>query len=155
MTYFKWRAAADRDRHSLQVKYSLLTGHQQDQHMLSLSPIYPKNHLVNFSIQLTTFLVWFIFQSQRDDELAPQLPPSIAEENIHYGEIDFSKRRPEPSSDSVQDSGQQQDTVYAQVNVSKPANTSRHTADGPEDLYAHVKKKWVLSWDHICLGFII
>ncbi|XP_036934687.1 sialoadhesin-like [Acanthopagrus latus] len=80
-------------------------------------------------------------ESQRDDELAPQLPPSIAEENIHYGEIDFSKRRPEPSSDSVQDSGQQQDTVYAQVNVSKPANTSRHTADGPEDLYAHVKKK--------------
>ncbi|KAM8731260.1 sialic acid-binding Ig-like lectin 14 isoform 2-T2 [Acanthopagrus schlegelii] len=80
-------------------------------------------------------------ESQRDDELAPQLPPSIAEENIHYGEIDFSKRRPEPSSDSVQDSGQQQDTVYAQVNVSKPANTSRHTADGPEDLYAQVKKK--------------
>ncbi|KAM8731793.1 sialic acid-binding Ig-like lectin 12 isoform 2-T5 [Acanthopagrus schlegelii] len=80
-------------------------------------------------------------QSQRDDELAPHLPPSIAEENIHYGEIDFSKRRPEPSSDSVQGSGQQQDTVYAQVNVSKPANTSRHTADGPEDLYAQVKKK--------------
>ncbi|XP_030254668.1 LOW QUALITY PROTEIN: sialic acid-binding Ig-like lectin 12 [Sparus aurata] len=80
-------------------------------------------------------------ESQRDDELAPQLPSSIAAENIHYGEIDFSKRRPEPSSDSVQDSGQQQDTVYAQVNVSEPANTSRQTADRPEDLYAQVKKK--------------
>ncbi|XP_073344696.1 B-cell receptor CD22-like [Pagrus major] len=45
------------------------------------------------------------------------------EENIHYGEIDFSRRRPEPSSDSVQDSGQQEETLYAKVNVSKPANS--------------------------------
>ncbi|XP_073344602.1 sialoadhesin-like [Pagrus major] len=80
-------------------------------------------------------------QSQIYDELALQVPSSIPEENIHYGEIDFAKRRPEPSSDSAQDSGQQQDTVYAQVNVSKPANSSRQTADGPEDLYAQVKKK--------------
>ncbi|XP_051267503.1 B-cell receptor CD22-like [Dicentrarchus labrax] len=61
------------------------------------------------------------------------------EENIHYGEIDFSKRRPEPSSDSVQDSGRQQETLYAQVKVSKPANRLTHTADGPEDIYAQVK----------------
>ncbi|XP_041817676.1 sialoadhesin-like [Chelmon rostratus] len=62
------------------------------------------------------------------------------EEHIHYGEIDFSKRRPEASSSSVQDNGQQQDTLYAQVKVSKTANSLRETADGPEDLYAEVKK---------------
>ncbi|XP_051267466.1 vascular cell adhesion protein 1-like [Dicentrarchus labrax] len=60
------------------------------------------------------------------------------EEDIHYGEIDFSKRRPEPSSDSVQDSGQQQETLYAQVKVTKPANSLTHTADSPEDIYAQV-----------------
>ncbi|XP_045920715.1 vascular cell adhesion protein 1-like [Micropterus dolomieu] len=62
-------------------------------------------------------------------------------EDIHYGEIDFSKLRPDPSSDSAQDRGQQQDTLYAQVKVSQPANSLTQTADGPEDLYAQVKKK--------------
>ncbi|XP_073344154.1 sialoadhesin-like [Pagrus major] len=59
----------------------------------------------------------------------PFRPPSILvqgqteeDENIHYGEIDFSRCRPKPSPDSVQDSGQQEETLYAQVNVSKPAN---------------------------------
>ncbi|KAM8731264.1 myelin-associated glycoprotein-like [Acanthopagrus schlegelii] len=45
------------------------------------------------------------------------------EEDIHYGEIDFSRHRPEASSDSVQDSGQQEEeTLYAQIKVSGPAN---------------------------------
>ncbi|XP_069007568.1 sialic acid-binding Ig-like lectin 12 [Embiotoca jacksoni] len=61
------------------------------------------------------------------------------EEAIHYGEIDFSKLRPEKSSESVQDSGQQQDLVYAQVRVSEPADSSMQTAEGPEELYAQVK----------------
>ncbi|XP_069007570.1 sialic acid-binding Ig-like lectin 13 [Embiotoca jacksoni] len=61
------------------------------------------------------------------------------EEAIHYGEIDFSKLRPEKSSESVQDSGQQQDLVYAQVRVSEPADSSVQTAEGPEELYAQVK----------------
>ncbi|XP_070784314.1 B-cell receptor CD22-like [Enoplosus armatus] len=61
-------------------------------------------------------------------------------DDIHYGEIHFSQRRPEPSSDSVQDSGQQQDTLYAQVKVSQPANRLTQTAD-IEDLYAQVKTK--------------
>ncbi|XP_028425769.1 vascular cell adhesion protein 1-like [Perca flavescens] len=63
------------------------------------------------------------------------------EEDIHYGEIDFSKQRPEASSSSEQDSGQQQDTLYAQVKVSQTANSRTQTADSPEDLYAQVKKK--------------
>ena len=54
----------------------------------------------------------------------------------------------------MQDSGQQQDTVYAQVNVSKPANTSRHTADGPEDLYAQVKKK-ISIFCMITFGYLL
>ncbi|XP_076617899.1 B-cell receptor CD22-like [Chaetodon auriga] len=62
-------------------------------------------------------------------------------EDIHYGEIDFSKRRPEASASSVQDSGQQEDTLYAQVKVSKTANSLTQTADGSEDLYAEVKKQ--------------
>ncbi|XP_026218139.1 sialic acid-binding Ig-like lectin 12 [Anabas testudineus] len=61
------------------------------------------------------------------------------EENIHYGEISFFKLQTEASSDSVQDSGQQQDTVYAQVKMSKTANSLSLTAD-PEDIYAQVKK---------------
>ncbi|XP_070842762.1 B-cell receptor CD22-like [Chaetodon trifascialis] len=80
-------------------------------------------------------------QSQRGDELALQLPANKTEENIHYGEISFSKQRPQLSSDSEQDSGQQQDMLYAQIKVSKPANSSTQTADGPDDVYAQVKKK--------------
>nr|XP_046227220.1 B-cell receptor CD22-like [Scatophagus argus] len=41
-------------------------------------------------------------------------------EDIHYGEIDFSRWGPQAS---VQDGGQHQDTLYAQVKVSKMANT--------------------------------
>jgi len=51
------------------------------------------------------------------------------------------RKRPEPSSVSVQDSRQQQETMYAQVKVSEPENSSTQTADSPEDLYAQVKKK--------------
>ncbi|XP_037613529.1 myeloid cell surface antigen CD33-like [Sebastes umbrosus] len=80
-------------------------------------------------------------QTQRGDELTLQMPASKTEEDIHYGEIDFSKRRPEPSSALEQDGGQQQDTLYAQVNVSETASSLRQAADVPEDLYAQVKKK--------------
>ncbi|KAF1372863.1 hypothetical protein PFLUV_G00254310 [Perca fluviatilis] len=44
-----------------------------------------------------------------------QMPASKTEEDIHYGEINFSRQRPEPSSSSEQDRGQQQDTLYAQM----------------------------------------
>ncbi|XP_027130050.1 sialic acid-binding Ig-like lectin 12 isoform X2 [Larimichthys crocea] len=96
---------------------------------------------------------WFKFkhqtpqqtQDQGCDELPLEMPTRKIEENIHYGEIDFSKRRPEPSSSSVQDSGQQQDTLYAQVQVSKTANSLTQTAERPEDLYAQVKKNYTLT----------
>ncbi|XP_039892097.1 B-cell receptor CD22-like [Simochromis diagramma] len=63
------------------------------------------------------------------------------EENIHYGEVSFSKLAFEASSDSVQDRGQQHDMVYAQVKVNKPENSLTLRAHGQEELYAEVKKK--------------
>ncbi|XP_040921723.1 sialoadhesin-like [Toxotes jaculatrix] len=81
-------------------------------------------------------------QSQTAEELpAEDSARKTEEENIHYGEINFSRLRPEPSSVSLQDSGQQQDTVYAQVNVSQTGKRPTQTADGPEDIYSQVKKK--------------
>ncbi|XP_031612269.2 myelin-associated glycoprotein-like [Oreochromis aureus] len=60
-------------------------------------------------------------------------------EDIHYGEIDFSKQR--PSLDPVQESTQQQDLVYSQVKVRKTPNSLTQTCDGPECIYAQVQKK--------------
>ncbi|XP_033182691.1 sialic acid-binding Ig-like lectin 12 isoform X2 [Anabas testudineus] len=74
-------------------------------------------------------------QSQTGEDLVGKKE----EENIHYGEIDFSELQTKASSNSVQDSGRQQDTVYSQVKMSKTANSLSLTAD-PEDLYAQVKK---------------
>ncbi|XP_075937011.1 cell adhesion molecule 4-like [Anarhichas minor] len=82
-------------------------------------------------------------QSLTAEEPAVQQPARATETetgDIHYGEINFSNWRPEPSSASVQDSGQQQDTLYAQVNVSKTVKSFTQTADSPEDLYAQVLK---------------
>ncbi|KAK2886817.1 hypothetical protein Q8A73_020763 [Channa argus] len=58
------------------------------------------------------------------------------EENLHYGEIHFSNPSTEESSGPVQDSGQQQDTVYAQVKGSE-----REMAAVTEEHYAEVKTK--------------
>ncbi|XP_062415174.1 B-cell receptor CD22-like [Pungitius pungitius] len=63
------------------------------------------------------------------------------EEGVHYGEINFSRLGADPSLVPEQDSGQQQETLYAQVKVSQAADNVTRTADVPEDLYAQVKKK--------------
>uniref|UniRef100_A0AAQ4RDD6 Ig-like domain-containing protein n=1 Tax=Gasterosteus aculeatus aculeatus TaxID=481459 RepID=A0AAQ4RDD6_GASAC len=63
------------------------------------------------------------------------------EGDVHYGEINFSRLRSGPSSVSEQNGGQQEDTLYAQVKVSKAADNVTRTADVPEDLYAQVKRK--------------
>ncbi|XP_033988235.1 vascular cell adhesion protein 1-like isoform X1 [Trematomus bernacchii] len=55
-------------------------------------------------------------------------------EEIHYGEIDFSKQRNKSPPVSEQDGGQTEDTLYAEVKVSETANRL-------EDLYAQVKRK--------------
>nr|XP_046227210.1 myelin-associated glycoprotein-like isoform X2 [Scatophagus argus] len=95
-------------------------------------------------IGLLVVLVWLLKKKRSAPQQTPQQTQSqteAGEENIHYGEIDFSKRRPEPSSSSVRDSRQQEDTLYAQVNTSKPANSSTPTAGGTDDIYAQVKKQ--------------
>ncbi|XP_053198315.1 vascular cell adhesion protein 1-like [Scomber japonicus] len=92
-------------------------------------------------------IIILICLGQTGDKPAVEEPASKAEEekeeeggeNIHYGEIKFCKLRSEPSS--VQDSIQQQDTVYAQVKVSEPTISLTQTAESPENLYAQVKKK--------------
>lgn len=77
------------------------------------------------------------------------------EEGVHYGEINFSRLRSGPSSVSEQDGGQQEDTLYAQVKVSKAADNVTRTADVPEDLYAQVKRKWAVSCGHIWVLLLI
>ncbi|XP_041823665.1 B-cell receptor CD22-like [Melanotaenia boesemani] len=61
------------------------------------------------------------------------------EENIHYGEIKFSMRTPDPSSALVQDR-KDLETVYAQVKASGPPTSLREMVNDPEGLYAQVKK---------------
>ncbi|XP_075309207.1 myelin-associated glycoprotein-like [Odontesthes bonariensis] len=80
------------------------------------------------------FLIWWLKSkrptSHPSQSLVLQEPASTAEnQDIHYGEIDFSVMR--LSSDSAHEATQQQNTVYSQVNV--------HKAGG--DIYASVKRK--------------
>uniref|UniRef100_A0A669DDW1 Ig-like domain-containing protein n=1 Tax=Oreochromis niloticus TaxID=8128 RepID=A0A669DDW1_ORENI len=78
-----------------------------------------------------------INEEQKVDE--PASKKEEEEENIHYGEISFSTLPYEASSDSVRDSGQQQETVYAQIK--KREKSLKQRAHGQEELYAEVKKK--------------
>ncbi|XP_019218765.1 sialic acid-binding Ig-like lectin 7 [Oreochromis niloticus] len=67
------------------------------------------------------------------------------EENIHYGEINFSMVGYEVPSDSVRDRGEQQDTVYAQVKVNKPENSSTQSSHGHEELFTEEKLRTVVE----------
>ncbi|CAI5673620.1 unnamed protein product [Oreochromis niloticus] len=78
-----------------------------------------------------------INEEQKVEE--PACKKEEEEENIHYGEISFSTLPYEASSDSVWDSGQQQETVYAQIK--KREKSLKQRAHGQEELYAEVKKK--------------
>ncbi|XP_038143603.1 sialic acid-binding Ig-like lectin 14 [Cyprinodon tularosa] len=70
-------------------------------------------------------------QSQTYQEVSDHIAANETEEELHYEDITVLQKRPEASSVSVQDGGQQE-TEYAQVQVS---------TDHPEDLYAQVKKQ--------------
>ncbi|MEQ2281222.1 hypothetical protein AMECASPLE_028164, partial [Ameca splendens] len=63
--------------------------------------------------------------------------PSKAEEELHYGEVAFFKRKPKASSISVENS-KEEETIYTHIKVSKSTKCSTQS---PEDLYAQVKKK--------------
>ncbi|XP_069007217.1 sialic acid-binding Ig-like lectin 14 [Embiotoca jacksoni] len=91
-------------------------------------------------VRLSRLLVTVIGRlSQTREEFALQVPVNIKEEDIHYEDVSFSRQRPERLTVSVQDGGQQQETVYAQVQVLKVERSVTHTAGGPEELYAQVK----------------
>ncbi|XP_014914562.1 myelin-associated glycoprotein-like isoform X1 [Poecilia latipinna] len=75
-------------------------------------------------------------QTPAGQEAAVQTP-SAAAEDLQYGEVTFFKRKPEASSTS-EEHGKEEETVYAQVRVSKSRKCSTHTTD---DIYAQVKKK--------------
>ena len=69
--------------------------------------------------------------------LVLQEPASTAEnQDIHYGEIDFSVMR--LSSNSAHEATQQQNAVYSHVNVHKTEESSTLTGG---DIYASVKRK--------------
>ncbi|XP_017157460.1 sialic acid-binding Ig-like lectin 14 [Poecilia reticulata] len=57
---------------------------------------------------------------------------------VHYGEVIIIKKTPEASSLPVLDS--EQVSVYAQVKVPMAEKSTTQTAEGPENLYAQVKK---------------
>ncbi|XP_063339295.2 LOW QUALITY PROTEIN: sialic acid-binding Ig-like lectin 7 [Pelmatolapia mariae] len=86
-------------------------------------------------------LIIFVWSLRKVSE-EPVSKSEGEEENIHYGEISFSVLRNEASSDSVQDRGQQQDTVYAQVK--QKARKNRERTHVQEELYAQVKRKVTL-----------
>ncbi|XP_013763380.1 vascular cell adhesion protein 1-like, partial [Pundamilia nyererei] len=88
---------------------------------------------------LLVCLIIFVCRNPRNVSEEPASKSEGEEENIHYGEINFSVLRYEASTDSVQYRGQQQDTVYTQVKVKKHKNTE--CAHGQEELYTQVKKK--------------
>ncbi|XP_014268651.3 B-cell receptor CD22-like [Maylandia zebra] len=90
---------------------------------------------------LLVCLIIFVWNPRNVSE-EPASKSEGEEENIHYGEINFSVLRYEASTDSVQYRGQQQDTVYTQVKVKKHENTE--CAHGQEELYTQVKKKVTL-----------
>ncbi|XP_017157261.1 vascular cell adhesion protein 1-like, partial [Poecilia reticulata] len=62
------------------------------------------------------------------------------EEELHYGEVRIIEKTPKTAVIPVHDN-EQQETVYAQVTVSKPGNVSTQAADSPENNYAEEKKK--------------
>uniref|UniRef100_A0AAX7UHI4 Ig-like domain-containing protein n=1 Tax=Astatotilapia calliptera TaxID=8154 RepID=A0AAX7UHI4_ASTCA len=98
---------------------------------------------------LIIFVCWLKSKHQRQQQTQIQInekqvveePGSKTEEveeNIHYSEINISKHQ--ASSDSVQDRGQEQDTEYAQVQISKPENNLIQSPHVQEEVYSEVKK---------------
>ncbi|XP_043960081.1 B-cell receptor CD22-like [Gambusia affinis] len=79
-------------------------------------------------------------QTPAGEEEAAVRTPSAAAEELQYGEVTFFKRKPEASSTS-EEHGEQEETVYTGIKVSKSRKSSSHTTYCPDDAYAQVKKK--------------
>ncbi|XP_014882477.1 B-cell receptor CD22-like [Poecilia latipinna] len=74
-------------------------------------------------------------QSQISDV---QMSATKPEEQLHYGEITFSRKTPETSSRLVQHNEQ---TVYAEVKLSQRESSSKQTPGNPEDVCCEEKKE--------------
>ncbi|XP_061570047.1 B-cell receptor CD22-like [Cololabis saira] len=75
--------------------------------------------------------------SNQTENVVLQEPNSVAEnQDIHYGEVNFTGWKPPP--DSVQHSSEEQNVVYAQV---KPRKNETGVTQIGDDIYAQVKKK--------------
>lgn len=82
---------------------------------------------------------YVLFPQSQTGEAPITKEPDSNTEDIHYGEINLSALEPKQARDTVGGSQEHQDTVYAHIKVSEPANTRTHT----EDIYAQVKKSWM------------
>ncbi|XP_043960083.1 myeloid cell surface antigen CD33-like [Gambusia affinis] len=104
--------------------------------------------VICFLVFLVVFVWYFMFkysaaqktQSQMDIDLGVQNPAFEQEEELHYGEVKVTSKTPTVSLKPAQDN-EQQETVYAQVNVSTPENPPTQADGGPENYYTEVKKK--------------
>lgn len=83
----------------------------------------------------------FLFFPPQDEtgENADAQKAADKAEELHYGEVKFTKNRTDPSPVSAEDRGQVE-MVYDAVKVPKPEDGPAQAADSPEDLYAQVKK---------------
>uniref|UniRef100_UPI001A98AC8C myelin-associated glycoprotein-like n=1 Tax=Gasterosteus aculeatus aculeatus TaxID=481459 RepID=UPI001A98AC8C len=129
------------------IQKSITLSHEHDGFIISCSARYPVNEGkdVKTSEERKTLSVALeVSTSNCTSESAESAcgeTVTTEEEGVHYGEINFSGLRSGPSSVSEQDGGQQEDTLYAQVKVSKAADNVTRTAGVPEDLYAQMKRK--------------
>lgn len=61
-----------------------------------------------------------------------QISPPEKEEELYYGEVRIIEKTPKASAISVQDR-KQQETIYSEVKVSTPENSSTQAANSPEE----------------------
>ncbi|XP_070409158.1 uncharacterized protein [Nothobranchius furzeri] len=114
------------------------------------TPTYQNALISAAAVLVCSFLVvcvWFLWSrrqtrvSQAGEDLVLQsLPASQTEGDVHYEEVNVLMKRHVASTVSEDNSRQQQETVYSQVNVSKSESSSTQSAAGLEELYAQVKK---------------
>nr|XP_054607319.1 sialic acid-binding Ig-like lectin 7 isoform X2 [Nothobranchius furzeri] len=114
------------------------------------TPTYQNALISAAAVLVCSFLVvcvWFLWSrrqtrvSQAGEDLVLQsLPASQTEGDVHYEEVNVLMKRHVASTVSEDNSRQQQETVYSQVNVSKSESSSTQRAAGLEELYAQVKK---------------
>ncbi|XP_028290932.1 B-cell receptor CD22-like [Gouania willdenowi] len=98
-----------------------------------------------FILICTILIFWWLKSTRRTPQntqtVVLQDPSRAAQtEEIHYGEIDFTKMRPKSLLDSSHRL-QQQDVVYSQVRVNKTGMCSAQIRDTSECIYGQVKNK--------------